>query len=68
MKQKEENVYLIVFFMLFLILASLQFYASYKEKKNPHCLDGTSEGECSLRKPYFCEEKKLIEKSSLFRN
>ena len=50
----------ILFFLILLISAYLIF-----RKTTSTCGDGTLYDECSLRKPYFCEEGILIEKASV---
>lgn len=50
--------------LVFLIFfACLWISSSIIEKSSPACKDGTLEGKCSQRQPYFCENKELIEKA-----
>ena len=65
-KKRYDNFrkkYLIIF-ILALLIFTIMFFLFVKEK-NIICGDGTLEGDCSLRKPYFCLEGKLIEKASI---
>jgi hypothetical protein len=48
---------LIIIFLIFKLLVSFNSQDSF-------CNDQTIFGECSLKKPYFCEEGKLVEKAS----
>lgn len=54
-------LFTIALFSIFLVFSSSNFF----EKEKQVCGDGTSYGECSLNKPYFCSNGTLIEKSSI---
>lgn len=53
----------VLFGFIFIII--LFFGNGFVEAKESVCGDGTLEGTCSLTKGYFCEEGKLVEKSSI---
>lgn len=63
-KTKKFPGFLFVIFILFLIVISFFFILKPKLSTRA-CGDGTLEGECSLRKPYFCSDGILIEKASV---
>lgn len=53
-----------ILILIFLIVFSLIVLAIIKDK-NSICGDGTLDGKCSSRNPYFCENGVLIEKASV---
>jgi hypothetical protein len=63
--QRRKINFLAIFFILLIILpfASGKLFFFIKEKEKT-CGDGTLYGNCSLIKPYFCNEGKLIENAS----
>ena len=67
-KKKEKKklnkflVFLLIIIFLFLVFL---IYFFILKSSGVGCGDGTLEGVCSLRKPYFCSNGKLVEKASL---
>jgi len=66
-KDKYDNFrkkYLMVLIFALLFLA-IMFFLFVIEERNYDCGDGTPEGNCSLRLPYFCSNGTLVEKASV---
>ena len=57
--------YLIVLIFVLLFLITIFYLFTVKERETFICGDGTFNENCSLRKPYFCLNKTLIEKASV---
>lgn len=64
MDKAFEKYFLLSCCFLLLIFILLFIFLNIKNFKN-ECFDGTLNNECSETKPYFCENGKLIEKSSI---
>lgn len=61
---RKEFLLSLVFILSFLILFILIVFFIVKDK-NSICGDGTLDGKCSSREPYFCDKGVLIEKASI---
>ena len=66
-ESKKLVIFSIVGVVILILVIGLffVFYPIREEIKILNCGDGTSFEECSLRKPYFCEEGVLVEKASV---
>ncbi len=62
-KRGLKNLIVLIFVLLFLIV--IFYFFVVKEEGTLICGDGTFNENCSLRKPYFCLNKTLIEKASV---
>ncbi len=51
-------------FLIILLLLAVVLVLFVKNTKATACGDGTKDGQCSARKPYFCSEKLLTENPS----
>ena len=60
-----KSKWLIILVFIIVILLITLFFSFFNENKISQCGDGTFEGNCSLRNPYFCLNGTLIEKASI---
>ncbi len=65
MKIKKKVRYSLIIFLVVALLTFVIIYVVYKSVEIKVCNDGTFYEDCSLIKPYYCDNGILIEKASL---
>ena len=65
LKHGRKKYLIVVLIFILLVLTVIFYLLVIKERETFICGDETFNGDCSLRKPYFCLNNTLIEKASV---
>jgi len=66
-KKSKKNMpfkSLISTIIILIIIGALIYFLVFPYFFGPKCYDGTREGECSINKPWYCQDQNLIKNSS----